>query len=55
MGDTKSLPQIQDEPTELSFVGSDNSLSRKLKSVKLESLSWGYSTGRCTDVAPPCI
>ncbi|KAG4285434.1 hypothetical protein FPRO06_06694 [Fusarium proliferatum] len=27
MIDTQSLPQIQDEPTELSFVGSDNSLS----------------------------
>ncbi|KAF5989923.1 hypothetical protein FBULB1_435 [Fusarium bulbicola] len=27
MSDTQSLPQIQDEPTELSFVGSDNSLS----------------------------
>ncbi|KAF5628037.1 krueppel-like factor 11 [Fusarium tjaetaba] len=27
MSDTQSLPQIQDEPTELSFVGSDNLLS----------------------------
>ncbi|KAF5567137.1 hypothetical protein FPHYL_3474 [Fusarium phyllophilum] len=27
MSDPQSLPQIQDEPTELSFVGSDNSLS----------------------------
>ncbi|KAF5593325.1 hypothetical protein FPCIR_5330 [Fusarium pseudocircinatum] len=27
MSDTQSLPQIQDEPTELGFVGSDNSFS----------------------------
>ncbi|SCV54796.1 uncharacterized protein FFB14_13791 [Fusarium fujikuroi] len=37
MSDTQSLPQIQDEPTELSFVGSDNSLS--LSPTDFEALS----------------
>ncbi|KAF4944907.1 hypothetical protein FGADI_12335 [Fusarium gaditjirri] len=37
MSDTQSLPQIQDEPTESSFVGSDNSLS--LSPTDFEALS----------------
>lgn len=37
MSDTQSLPQIQGEPTELGFVGSDNSLS--LSAADLEALS----------------